>query len=131
MTTTLADGNVLIALTVTDHVHHDVVTRWFLERQPVVATCPITEGTLLRFLVRGGVTIAESMAVLNGLRAQPWHRFWPADLPYQTEHLDGLLGHRHITDAYLVALARRHDGRVVTLDRGLAAVHDDVELLEA
>ena len=129
MTTFLADGNVLIALVVTDHVHHDEVTRWFVERQPMLATCPVTEGTLLRFLVRSGISASESMLVLDGLRAQPWHRFWPADLPFQAVHLDGVLGHRQITDAYLVALTKANGGRLVTLDRGIAALHADVELL--
>lgn len=129
MTTFLADGNVLIALVVTDHVHHGEVTRWFVEHQPVLATCPITEGTLLRFLVRSGISASESMLVLDGLRAQPWHRFWPADLPFQMSQLDGVLGHRQITDAYLVALTKANGGRLVTLDRGIAALHSDVELL--
>jgi predicted nucleic acid-binding protein len=41
-----------------------------------------------------------------------------------------VIGHRQVTDAYLVALARHHDGRLATFDRGLAALHDDaVELL--
>jgi len=129
MTTFLADGNVLIALVVTDHVHHGEVTRWFVEQRPVLATCPITEGTLLRFLVRSGISASESMLVLDGLRTQSWHRFWPADLPFQAAHLDGVLGHRQITDAYLVALGKANGGRLVTLDRGIAALHADVELL--
>lgn len=103
MTTFLADGNVLIALVVTDHVDHGEVTRWFVEQQ--------------------------SILVLDGLRAQLWHRFWPADLPFQMSHLDGVLGHRQITDAYLVALGKANGGRLVTLDRGIAALHADVELL--
>ena len=42
------------------------------------------------------------------------------------------MGHRQVTDAYLAELARRHRGRLVTLDAGLAAVHPDVaELLHA
>jgi predicted nucleic acid-binding protein len=36
-----------------------------------------------------------------------------------------------VTDAYLVALARHNDGAVVTLDKGLAAMHGpDVLLLQ-
>lgn len=42
----------------------------------------------------------------------------------------GVIGHRQVTDAYLVALARHHGGRLATLDRGLAALHgEDVFLL--
>ena len=35
----------------------------------------------------------------------------------------GVIGHREITDAYLIALARHNDARLVTLDRGRAALH--------
>lgn len=38
----------------------------------------------------------------------------------------GVIGHRQVTDAHLAALARHHGGRVAILDRGFAALHDDV-----
>jgi uncharacterized protein len=47
----LADGNLLVALVVVDHVHHELATAWFEHDEPLLATCPITEGTLVRFLV--------------------------------------------------------------------------------
>jgi len=119
----LADGNVLVALTVVDHVHHGRAVDWFQDAQPDIATCPITEGTLLRFLLREGKTAAEAIALLDAFRDQEWHEFWPDDVPYEAEHLVGVIGHRQITDAYLVALARHHDAPVVTLDKGLAALH--------
>ena len=31
-----------------------------------------------------------------------------------------------VTDAYLAALARHHEGTLVSFDHGLAALHDDV-----
>jgi toxin-antitoxin system PIN domain toxin len=125
VTTYLADGNVLIALTVSDHIHHAVARGWFRAAEPDLITCPVTEGALLRFLIREGSTAPDAMAVLDALRAQPWHGFWPDDLPYDGSHLAGVIGHRQVTDAYLVALARHHNGRLVTLDRGLAALHPD------
>jgi uncharacterized protein len=121
----LADGNVLIALTVVDHMHHDVALEWFETKGPYLATCPITEGTLLRFLLREGFAALDAMAVLDGLRAREWHSFWPDVVPYEAAHLAGVIGHRQVTDAYLVALARHHDGRVATLDKGLAALHGE------
>lgn len=41
------------------------------------------------------------------------------------------VGHRQVTDAHLLALARRRGMRVVTFDAGLAVLADgpDVELL--
>lgn len=126
----LADGNLLVALTVVDHIHHDAALGWFERTEPVLATCPITEGTLLRFLIREGRPALDAIAVLDALRQQAWHRFWPDAVPYESAYLIGVIGHRQVTDAYLVALARHHGGRVATLDKGLAALHgDEVHLL--
>jgi toxin-antitoxin system PIN domain toxin len=126
VTAWLADGNVLVALVVAEHVHHDAALAWFEDAEPDLATCPITEGTLLRFLIRNGKPAPESIAALDALRAQPWHCFWPDDIPYAAAQLGGVIGHRQVTDAYLVALARHHGGAVATLDRGLAALHGKV-----
>ena len=30
-----------------------------------------------------------------------------------------MVGHRQVTDAYLLALTQRHGGKLVTLDRGI------------
>ena len=130
MTTFLADGNLLVALTVLEHVHHRVASSWFEEAEPRLATCPITQGTLLRFLIREGHGALDAMAVLDGIRSQEWHQFWADAIPYEASHMAGVIGHRQVTDAYLVALARHHGGTLVTLDRGLAALHGpDVHLL--
>ncbi len=130
MTTLLVDGNVLVALTVVDHVHHGIALEWFDRHEPSLATCPITEGTLLRFLLREGLTAVDAVVVLETMRDQEWHTFWPDEIRYEEAHLVGVIGHRQVTDAYLVALARHHGGRLATLDRGLASLHGEaVELL--
>lgn len=130
MSVVLADGNLLVALTVEDHVHHGAALRWFDDVESDLATCPITEGTLLRFLMREGWSAPDSVSVLDAMRETGWHRFWPADLPYDVRQLGGVIGHRQVTDAYLVALARHHGGRLATFDRGLASLHpDQVDLL--
>lgn len=129
MTSVLADGNVLIALLVDDHVHHAAALEWFDGTDLDLATCPITEGTLLRFLMREGWTAPAAAEVLETVREQPWHEFWPDDLPYRAEHLAGVIGHRQVTDAYLVALARRRGTQVATLDRGLALLHGEHAIL--
>ncbi|WP_445548451.1 MULTISPECIES: hypothetical protein [unclassified Frankia] len=41
--TTLLDANVLIALIVSDHVHHDAAETWLADTAASFATCPITE----------------------------------------------------------------------------------------
>lgn len=130
----LLDANVLIALGDRDHVHHEAARRWFRQRgETPFATCPITQGALLRVLLeRSRVGIGDALAILRGFVAHPAHRFWPGDMSYDAIRVDSVLGHRQITDAYLAALARKHGGRLATLDRGLAALYDDVaELISA
>jgi toxin-antitoxin system PIN domain toxin len=129
--TVLLDGNVLIAFTFPAHVHHDAVHTWWSSQSGVrFATCPITQGTLLRMALREGATSGQAMSLLRGVNAQSGHDFWPDDLSYESIPLSGVAGHRQITDAYLAALARARGGRLVTLDQGLAALHPDVaELL--
>lgn len=124
----LLDGNVLIALGDRDHVHHAATRDWFRQRGGApFATCPITQGTLLRLLLRRqGMPTHDALAILRGFQASPAHRFWADDLNYADMRWDGIIGHNQVTDAYLAALARKHGGRLATLDKGLAALHHDV-----
>jgi hypothetical protein len=128
----LLDANVLIALGDRDHVHHTAARHWF-ERQGSqgFATCPITQGALVRLLLqRGFPARGGALEILRTFVAHPAHHFWPDELGYQDIRWDGVMGHRQVTDAYLAALARRRQGRLATLDKGLAALHPDVaELL--
>lgn len=124
----LLDGNLLVALTDTAHVHHTLASAWFAGHDAPFATCPITQGTLLRLQLHLGAArdIAQAQAVLAALTAHPRHRFWPDALGYAEVRMRGVQGHRQVTDAYLAALARHHGGRLATLDAGLAALHADV-----
>ena len=132
MSARLLDGNVLIALAVADHVHHSVARSWWLEAPDRFATTPMTQGTLLRFLLREALSVSTALGVLDRLTGSEHHEFWPDNAPFTRRAVRGVMGHRQVTDAYLAELARRHRGRLVTLDAGLAAVHPDVaELLHA
>ncbi len=124
--TALLDANVLIALLVDDHVHHAVAEPWFSRRGGPFATCPITEGALVRLLVRSGQPAAAAQAVLAALWSDERHRFWPDDLGYGAVELAGVVGHRQVTDAYLAALARHRGGELASFDDGLASAHPDV-----
>jgi toxin-antitoxin system PIN domain toxin len=133
MNTRLLDANVLIALFDADHVHRAVVRDWFIALRDPFATCPIVEGALTRWIacIEGRSGAAAAQGELRKLAADPRHRFWPDDLAYADVEWTGVLGHNQVTDAYLAALARQHQGRVMTLDRGFAAVHPDVvELIQ-
>ncbi|MDR2012380.1 MAG: PIN domain-containing protein [Rhodanobacter sp.] len=134
MSARLLDANVLIALFDADHVHHAVVRDWFIALRDGFATCPIVEGALTRWIVRieGRSGAAAAQHELRKLAADSRHHFWPDDLAYADVEWKGVLGHGQVTDAYLAALARKHAGRLVTLDHGLAALHYDVaELISA
>jgi toxin-antitoxin system PIN domain toxin len=123
----LLDGNVLAALVSPSHVHHAAAERWFAATDVAFATCPITQGTLLRLLMQRGPLPAEAaLAALQQVLAHPRHRFWPDALPYPLISWRGVLGHRQVTDAYLAALARHFKGKLVTFDRGLGSLHADV-----
>jgi uncharacterized protein len=132
VTTTLLDANVLIALAVADHVHHGAAEEWLGARADSFATCPITEGSLVRLLLREGQTGATAHALLTAIASDRRHEFWPDEVPYAAVDLTGVIGHRQVTDAYLTQLARLHSGRLATFDQGLAKLHSDVaELIEA
>jgi len=122
----LLDANLLVALIVADHVHHALAEEWFARDDAPFATCPATQRALLQFLVREGATAAEGVNVLNTVAANERHQFWADDIDLRHVTYSGVVGHRQITDAYLAALARAHEARLVTLDRGLAALHPDV-----
>ena len=64
--------------------------------------------------------------MLAALTNHARHEFWPDSLSYRDVPLGGLIGHRQVTDAYLVQLARAHNARVGSFDQGLAAMHLDV-----
>jgi toxin-antitoxin system PIN domain toxin len=120
------DTNVLIALVVADHVHHDAAETWFTSGAYAFATCPITQGGLIRLLVRQGQSAEAAAGLLSALVAHPRHEFWPDNLSFEAVPVRGVIGHRQVTDAYLAHLARVRDARLATFDQGLAKLHDDV-----
>lgn len=129
MTTHLLDANVLIALCVREHEHHERASRW-VESVGRLAVCPIVEGALIRFLIRLGETTRTASAVLANVHAVERVEFWPDSVSYAHAALDGVRGHRQVTDAYLAALARSvTDARLATLDEGIVAAHPDVAVL--
>lgn len=120
----LLDANVLIAASVTDHEHHERARRWFTAGRRF-ATCPSTQGSLIRFIIRVASTdhAIDALAILT---ANERHEFWPDDAPYDATVLRDVIGHRQVTDAYLAVLATRKHSRLVTFDRGLSILRPDV-----
>lgn len=123
----LLDGNVLYALIDQAHVHHAPARQWFSSLSGGFATCPITQGTLVRLVMRlGGHGVEQALALLGVVTAHAKHHFWPDVLPYDKVRWHGVMGHRQVTDAYLAGLARQHGGKLVSFDKGLVALHPDV-----
>ncbi|RIQ16363.1 TA system VapC family ribonuclease toxin [Jiangella rhizosphaerae] len=128
MTTYLLDANVLIALTVAEHEHHERASRWAagIDR---FAVCPIVEGALIRFLIRLGEATHSAAAVLREVRGMSRCEFWPDSLSYRDASLDHVRGPRQVTDAYLASLASANGGVLATLDEALAAELADAVVL--
>jgi uncharacterized protein len=128
VTTYLLDANVLIALIVAEHEHHERAATWAagIER---FALCPVVEGALVRFLVRVGESIAVAAQLLRAIHAVPSCEFWPDALSYASADLRHVRGHRQVTDAYLTSLAGDRHGVLATLDEGLNRDRPDVTLL--
>lgn len=101
---------------------------WFRRRQPRFATCPITQGALIRFYCHPhtGASLSEAKQILKTFVDSDHHVFWPDDVSYLALPERGLRGHKQVTDYYLAALAGKNGGRLATMDDSLAAFFPDV-----
>jgi toxin-antitoxin system PIN domain toxin len=134
--TALLDVNLLVSLAWPNHVHHRSALSWFRARggEPW-ATTPFTESGFVRVssnaaAIATAVSPSDAVAMLRRLRALPGHRFLLDDVGLVFgEHFDPsrLQNHRHVTDAHLLAVARRHGARLATLDVGIPAIAGDGE----
>ena len=125
----LLDVNILIALAWPQHVHHVQAHKWF-ERvgRQAWATCPLTQLGFVRIssnpkIIPDAVSSRAAATMLAKIVALPGHTFWADDLPVNgLAAMSGIAftGHRQVTDAYLIELARHHGGVLATLDAGLA-----------
>ena len=85
-----------------------------------IALCPIVEGALIRFLIHLGQSQATAKTLLDNLYASPRFEFWPDAISYGRADLAHVIGHRQVTDAYLVATAAARHAQLVTFDQALA-----------
>ena len=133
----LLDVNALVALAWDSHVHHARVRAWFAENSSGGwATCPLTESGFVRVssnpqVLPVAIGIDAARAVLSALRARDSHRFLTDDVSLSDSDIPTITGHRQVTDAHLLTLARRCGVRLVTFDTGVLALGQgrDVELL--
>lgn len=127
----LLDVNVLIALVVPEHEHHGVALTWYTSpANQGWATCAVTELGVIRVCAQlpGGAWLPERTAdqLLLLTADGRVHEFWPDALsPAVMPEVRMAQTGRQLTDRYLLGLARRKGGKVVTFDRGLIAVGGD------
>ncbi|WP_285589508.1 TA system VapC family ribonuclease toxin [Actinomycetospora sp. NBRC 106378] len=88
------------------------------------ASCAITENGFVRIISQprypSPVSPHRAVDLLRTSRDGSDHEFWPCDVSSLDEDVlttERIHGPRRLTDAYLLALAARYDGRFVTVDR--------------
>lgn len=122
----LFDVNALIALVDPNHIFHERNHRWWAENHGFGwAICPLVENGVLRIMSQPAYSssrqfrISELVETFQTFRAATNWEFWADDWSL----MDGrifesrwLVGHRQITDSYLLALAVHRGGRLVTFD---------------
>jgi toxin-antitoxin system PIN domain toxin len=128
----LFDVNALLALFDPGHTFHASARDWWeVNQEPGWATCPLTQNGFIRVMSQasysGRRSILEAIDALQLGVVQPGHEFWPDSLSItDSAFIDParILGPNQVTDIYLLGLAVKHGGRLVTFDRGipLAAV---------
>jgi uncharacterized protein len=125
----LLDVNVLVAIALPRHSNHDAAHQWLEAHQTEGwATCPLTINGCVRIVSSEAVSAApqspgEVAGRLREFCQSPHHHFWPDDVSLLDEErfdTSTLAGPRQITDAYLLGLAVKHRGRLVTFDRNIA-----------
>ena len=135
----LLDVNALIALAWDSHIHHVRMRQWFADNSSNGwATCPITESGFVRVstnpkVLPGPIGMVDARKVLASLRAADGHRFLSDDVSLADDDVPTIVGHRQVTDAHLLTLARRRGVRLVTFDAAIVSLAQgrDVQLLTA
>ena len=121
----LLDVNVLIALNDQGHIHYTLTNQWMAQHMHLGwASCPLTQNGMLRIMSQASYGNSQPLKVLiEILRRETQyaqHAFWHDDLSLLDDAIvdaDKLLSPNQLTDAYLLALAVKNKGRLITLDK--------------
>ena len=138
----LPDINVLLALTWSNHPHHDAAHCWFgRDSAAGWATCLLTQTGFVRLSLNPqvvGVSINCQVALnlLQSLIAHPHHQDVDRAPPLTASPFDELvpniIGYRQVSDATLLYPVRVHGMKLVTFDQAIMAVcawRENLELL--
>ena len=124
----LYDVNMLIALFDPLHARHASAHAWHgANGHHGWASCPLTQNGLMRIMSQPRYAspqpLASMLHVVSEFSGDAAHTFWPDDVSLAA---GGILAPQFaltssmLTDVYLLALAIRHEGRLVTLDSKIA-----------
>jgi uncharacterized protein len=125
----LLDVNVIIALLDPDHAFHERAHDWWATNaRRGWASCPLTENGVVRIMSNPGYsqkarfTPGDLIGRLRQFAQQSNHEFWPDEISLRDKKIfitERIHSSRQITDLYLLALATKHRGRLVTFDQGI------------
>ena len=123
----LLDLNALIAFLDAEHLHKPRIHQWWLQNRTYGwATCPLTQNGFVRVISQPNysspISIGRAFDHLRRNTETNDHVFWPDDISLLDEQLIDrfrILGPKQLTDTYLLALAVKHGGRLVTFDRAI------------
>jgi len=140
----LLDVNVLIALLEPGHDFFQKAQEWFRSSgKDNWGVCPLTEIGFVRITTNpsfypGPRTHEQATFALAELANRPGYRYWPLTESWTALTAPFALrisGHQQVTDAYLLGMAIKENGVLVTFDRGLkymagAEFHGNLLVLE-
>lgn len=121
----LLDTNVLLALAWPNHQHHAHAHIWFAAHaKKGWATCAFTQLGFIRLssnpaYTANAVPPQEAATLLQQWTRLKGHHFWSSPSAKDPAIYARALGHQQVNDAWLVEVARRNSGRLVTLDTRL------------
>lgn len=125
----LLDVNALIALAWPTHEHHSSMLSWFRQHSRAGwATNALTQAAFVRIVSQQAfsgrsIAMADVAELLLRNTAHPKHRFVPLNFDF-AEVLGactgGIVGHKQITDAWLLTAAIKNKLKLVTFDAGIA-----------
>lgn len=125
----LLDANALIALGWPTHEHHPSMVRWFRQHARAGwATTALTQSAFVRIVSQPAfsgrsIAIGEVAELLLRNTAHPKHRLVAMDFGFADvlgACTGGILGHRQITDAWLLTAAIRSGMQLLTFDGGIS-----------
>jgi predicted nucleic acid-binding protein len=111
------DVNVLVAMSDPQHGLYAVASQW-RQQNPQFATCAITELGLVRILMALGADETTAQDQLSTIIKKHRALFIPCD-ESASVIVGKITGHKQVTDAYLLELARKHKLTLATLDGGI------------